>query len=48
MVRPYNQYGPIEGGVILMCSRDLVFQSFEIFDDKYERYKEIGGSTITL
>ena len=35
-----SQYGPIEGGVILMCSRDLVFQSFEIFDDKYERYKE--------
>ena len=50
-----KHYGTIEGGVILMCSRDLQFQSFEIFGDqmkmwkdrwwkKYEEYKAIAKS----
>ena len=35
-----KHYGEIEGGVILMCSRDLQFQSFEIFGDQMKRWKD--------
>ena len=35
-----KHYGPIEGGVILLCTRDNVFQKFELFGSKFEEAKE--------
>jgi hypothetical protein len=35
-----EHYGPIEGGVVLMCTRGLLFQKFEVFGDRYEKAKQ--------
>ena len=35
-----EHYGPIEGGVILLCTRKFEFQKFELFGSKFEEAKE--------
>lgn len=35
-----EHYGPIEGGVVLLCTRKFEFQKFELFGSKFEEAKE--------
>jgi genome maintenance exonuclease 1 len=35
-----DNYGPINKGVICMCTKDLVYQQFDITKDKLNEYKD--------
>ena len=35
-----NTYGPINKGIICMCTKDLVYQQFDITKDKLNEYKD--------